>query len=579
MIESAFNVNQFINSKKQELIEAFVMFYGEEERENITTKFMNTPFIGYVNRKDARRLIEAAKKEVNDQAEKYFFDRIGPVENLEDVRKNLLSYSGFNGYSINLLSFYKAYEAGDKDLSIVYLKNIMGNQELTFDDPKINEYIEYAYSFKSAVEEAKNIYDNLLNEKYGYLIQYGKESDQNEKEVEASLDQEYINYIYQFLSDEDKKIVDSGSYIRWYNMRSSQLFGDSSISYRYSSPVDYFTSKSDELLNDPNTPSYQIDNIKSSRMKYYKVMTGLDFKTYEEYIDKQEVKDIMPDSKICDEVVEMKDKFKIKEEELIIRKDPKSKEILDLIESKNYLEQNDMLTDVMLNSYTCLIPNYVKNGDNIELSPLVFISSNMETSSFDCRLVHECNHLYESTLTNVEGSRINTVVGWDRISNDIAEVSEVEFSNNDKRQYEMFNEIINELIAQDITAIMHENGTYLCGDEQTAGKTSQSGYQMLAPLVLAFYQAFKPEIIASRKTGDLTPIFEKIGEENFEKINNLINSFNERFAGMKIYAVYSAMRNKKETQDLKDYYEYMSKRDEIYSQIKEYTNTHENISL
>ena len=102
-----------------------------------------------------------------------------------------------------------------------------------------------------------------------------------------------------------------------------------------------------------------------------------------------------------------------------------------------------------------------------------------------------------------DGENVRYCSGWDVVEEGIVKTEEeVDNSYDDgtHRDYELLNEIINELLAQDITRTMHEAGIYLYSSPENAKNNGATSYQYAARLVIDFYNEFKPLIIESTST-------------------------------------------------------------------------------
>ena len=89
-------------------------------------------------------------------------------------------------------------------------------------------------------------------------------------------------------------------------------------------------------------------------------------------------------------------------------------------------------------------------------------------------------------------------------------------------------------------------------------------------MVQDFFDEYYETIIISRKKGNMTPLFQKVGQENFNKLNDLINLFNQRFPSISFLNVQIALSEKKDNEDTRDYYKFVSERDEILESMREY---------
>ena len=83
---------------------------------------------------------------------------------------------------------------------------------------------------------------------------------------------------------------------------------------------------------------------------------------------------------------------------------------------------------------------------------------------------------------------------------------------------------------------------------------------------------YKKEIIASRRNGNISIIFDKIGKENFESLNQLFHIFNANFGNaLDYYRLLSSLKESKETAQTKLYHELNRKKDEILNSMREYS--------
>ena len=95
--------------------------------------------------------------------------------------------------------------------------------------------------------------------------------------------------------------------------------------------------------------------------------------------------------------------------------------------------------------------------------------------------------------------------------------------------------------------------------------------ELLRFLVDEFYQLFKKDIIESRHNGNINIIYDKVGKENFDDLNNLINEFYSLFPEDTVYDLYIAQEDGIETEQTKLYDSLCIKRDNILSNMKKYT--------
>ena len=171
------------------------------------------------------------------------------------------------------------------------------------------------------------------------------------------------------------------------------------------------------------------------------------------------------------------------------------------------------------------------------------------------------------------------VVGWDFCSGSLDEErsEEVDTINtkDPKRQYELFNEIINELIAQEISKMMVDDKVAVFdvpGESRYKGRTSYEDY---LAIVYKFYHENKDAIIESRREGNMQIIYDHVGEENFKELNALIQYFYQVYSeDLLTVKLKTSLMNKQENELTKTYYEILAKRDEILDNIRIYKEEH-----
>ena len=206
---------------------------------------------------------------------------------------------------------------------------------------------------------------------------------------------------------------------------------------------------------------------------------------------------------------------------------------------------------------------------------LVAICCNNNSGDIDHNIVHELNHLFELSLSKVEEDHYEVICGWDVINGTInqRERKPVDTLTEDKtkRSYELFSEIINELIAQEICEILQQEKKHVFDTEENAKIRHTTSYEHTFFLVRDFFQEFKKEIIESRSNGNIEVIWNKVGKENFDELNELFHVFFEHFQGFKVYSLMQSLKNKEDTQQTRIYYDLVEKRDKILEKMRKHS--------
>ena len=222
---------------------------------------------------------------------------------------------------------------------------------------------------------------------------------------------------------------------------------------------------------------------------------------------------------------------------------------------------------------TMIVPN-IKKIDNIyKIFSLVLIYLDNDDGFIDSYIVHELNHVLEVDLLSFDGENYQMSSGWEIFTDSILDLPDIKKSYlkeiEPKRKYELFNEIINELISQEITEILFESNNYIFNTKENA-EYQGTNYEHTRFLVEKFYHVYKKEIIESRHNGNINIIYDTVGKDNFDSLNELVNSFYNMFPEDRIYDLYIAQEKGIENELTKLYDNLCLIRDNILSDMKKY---------
>ena len=489
------NPTQSILDAMPSIIEAFVMFYGETERENIQNKFKNLVVVGYTN--NMKSIINIAKESPN--------------------------YTG---------EYAKIVDTYDE-----YVKKC----------DKLKEDIENKYK-KLLINDLKDLF---TEEEFAEL-----DSQFNTEELDE------MASILAFLNDfkNSKK-----------NNKSKNFFGlGLGIAY-----IDAFNEKSNKLLLDSNTNEKTKSNIKHDRVMYFKNL-GLDLgDNYEDYMNYPNISNFIPSKEMVERVITTRQKKQLEMKKEYYSSLPHFQANRERINSYDLLNKNDGYDESIHEiERCCIIPNLKQIGEEMVPFPILCFPTQSIGGNIDASLIHELNHVLELDFQNNSNGKNNFLCGWDLIEcefkNNKEEVSTLE-KGSEKRNYELFNEIINELITQEITKILFDNESYLFDKKEEAKIDSGSSYDILRNIVAEFFETYKQEIIESRKNGNIQVIFDSVGKENFENLNQLILMFKKEFPQV---GIYNKMMNDKnngiENERTQKYREIMNIKQQILSSMESY---------
>ena len=351
----------------------------------------------------------------------------------------------------------------------------------------------------------------------------------------------------------------------------------------YSFFLKYFYKKYDDKLVDPNTPGYVKDTIKRERIRYFNYYGIRHGQKYEDYLDDPLVKEKWPEDDFIKKIEDAFNHYKQEyEKELfnyqlnspIFEEFSKEAERLGLLDKEALFSPENVLQNEALASVEL---NYVKTGDGYKLFPQIIVGM-LKPRSLDQSVIHEFNHVYESFMLDCDDEDYSAICGWDGIG--LVTLSMITEEKADKKSetvlddYKAFSEIINEKISQRITMMMHEKGIYLFSEPEDAIVVGASGYENTAFLVEDFFDEYFDAIIKSRRDGNIALIWDKVGRENFDELNQLFHEFRKLFSGSD--SLYLKMDLEKgEKTPLTDKYDMLrEKRDRVLENMREYSKNH-----
>ena len=601
-------------------MEAFIKYYGEDCRKEIEEKFSKAKFIAYLTNDD----IDTILREYGDNKTEELMEKFIANHNLKFTKKELLSYCNSFDYSddtmikkiidliyaskiidnltqekLNEISTTRIIPEEYKDMpqwlknQILYsgdLERVKYSFQINYDEiepylEKINPDIS---SFKGLIERPEFIELYNLKDAYNQMIvEYNEAKKQFEEfylekerisNVRYKIVKEcYRDYIKENLDliPEDKRtgldefLEDSEKVYQLDNYIKNTLGG-----YLYATlDIESFSSEQEDILNNPDTPEWQINSIKASRIKFFKNQ-GFDLgDDYETYLHNEEIQKILPDMKRLDQLLVCREKHFTFVDEEVVRQTKRYQKLISEIDSLNLLDKDIPINPSLYKiKGTFVSPNVVKTPAGYELFSLVAINcGSLWEDCIDHNIVHELNHLFELHLNNVMENTYEALCGWDTLVENINQASvDNSTSVESKRSYELFNEIINEIIAQEICEIMQNDNIHVFGDEKNSKIKNVTSYEHSMFLIKDFYNEYKDKIIESRRNGRIDIIYNEVGKENFDELNSLFEVFNEHFSGMKIYSLLRSMKDNEDNEMTRIYYDLIDKRDHILEKMRQY---------
>ena len=524
---------QYIEKTYQDLCNFLPELKREEFEEMVRTQTIPKKY-------DSIRswLREDIKSRINlDNVEKYYQYTFERVESLLHTIDENITADNFGYYLdreeiVSLNTMLEEYPSMLEE----YNKRMAKYQTIIEEDKKTEEYKHY-----------------LLNE---YYLRFLEENKDLIPESEREGFEKYRK--------DPRKSYELGSYTQY-------LFAQSITSTH---PLDAFSIKSCEILEDPNASSWKKDAIKKERIEFFK-RNGIDLgNNYEDYLENPEVKKIWPAKERVKRFLESRNRLVNEFNIEFYTNTPQHKEARRELESKKLLDKDDSFNATMYSrmGVSFVNPNIVEGKKGKELYPLVVICCDSNTEHVDHDIVHELNHLFELYLNDCDDTRYETICGWDVLEGTINQEKRQEEDTlkeePEKRKYELFSELINELIAQEICELLLEKHQVIFDVEGHRKITHTTSYENGRVLVLDFFKEYKKEILESRQNGNIQVIWDKVGKEKFDALNDLFHEYFEHFQGFKYYHLLQSLQDKEDTPATRKFYELIEKRNEILKKMR-----------
>lgn len=574
------NATETITQALPRLIEAFTTFYGESERERITEKFNNMLIIGYMKPKIISQLLNEDKKQKSNELIEKFLNNLNiPKEEHQKFKKIFFDNSDIEYPNIHPIYKYVQYKNGNK--SDYYKQETYKFLKQLYPDITIDNLDKFIKSKKNTkLNEILEQYKNILTEYSEYqlsLKQYEKYIEQCnnlEKELSKKYTNELINeFKYLFTEEELKHLKennDKGFSIKYINKKTENYFG---YSLNSTALIDSFSIENDELLT--TSTKWKKESIIKDRIQFFKNQ-GIDLgDNYENYIEREDIQKLLPSLQdLAEKMISKRNELYTKMMNAYYTSLDEYKLNIERIEQEGLLDkEHGYNAGAYERSDTFISTNIKRSESGIIMYPMLCLSMGGLSEYLDHHIIHELNHVYELTLQNIEGNKYYGICGWDETEDEYENETPDLVSLDErkiKREYELFNEIVNELISQEITEILFSTDGYIFNTKENAKIKNGSSYENSLFLVKHFYNTYKKEIIESRRTGDMTKLFNIVGKENFESLNQLFHEFYESFPGMAFYSVMRSVNKKEETEQTKKFYDIVRKRDEIITAMETY---------
>lgn len=533
------------------LIKYFTRFYGEEDKESIIETINSIVPIFYNSVETKKHEIYCKQEEKIIELTLKFLKHHGIEidENLTNkiIRNNSISYITENQKASEMLNKIfrrNKYEKNaqikdiiftpsDNDFEIYKCVQALKTYGIEIEESQYNEWV-VSQEAQSILEKIKKEieYIQTLDQEYEEFNNQFKSTYElidKEAELKTKLLEKYeikfLNSIKKYLTPHDKELLEEfnqkeqSDWLDKYNLfKALDIFKIIDSSLYSVGIIESFSQKSEDMLKDPNTSSYKRETIIEDRIQYFKLIGIYDEKMPpEEFIESEIAKQNEPDKAFIEDIINSKKQHLDEINEELLLATSTYEENKRLIDSLMLIEETDFTPKKIENKLIAIMPNAKQTENGPQLIPLLIFSPGANIYGYkDVNFIHEINHTIETKLIgkNKKGNLVYKT-GFEYITND-----------EEERPYEKFSENINQLIAMEITTMMHNDGVYIFDNPKSSKIQGGTSYEYFNAFTLDFYTTFKEIIKESRKSNNLEVLYETVGKESFEELNRIINEYN-----------------------------------------------------
>ncbi len=596
VLDKKYHANRYIKENIPLLQEVFSEYYGPMWHDLVTDRLNNFAFIGYMTHIQMTNLIYNFKRNISNKYEIKFME-----ENVFDIeKKNRFFFYGFENFEKNPLNkIINRKENFENEVSDLFG---LSSSDKDYQN-KFASCLRLIDASKNSLYKYKEAYDEEIKE-YQEYIDIDDRYEELFKNARADYIRHFLNKIYDILPQEDKNYYDNNEHEFYNDVTAPKYFRNmliyktamlGRIDFTVEGFIENFSYENEEKLHSPLSSKDEKEYIMKDRIRYYNKM-GINLgNDYQNYVNNEEAIKLTPKAEDVARIIKAK-------------KEVKNEILRDFYSTIELFKENE---ETLLNSglirhntfpyslesynenhwiVTCNVKELTDENDNfnttndsdVKLKSYPILLFNVGDMVPDQMLIHELNHIIEHKLAdydiyvekNVRYINLFFESGFDFVSDDYR------ITKLGRRKYEMFNEIVNDIFAVEITDLMHKKGIYIFSEYLRSTKQEEptTVYEFAKPLVKDFVSLYKEELKYAKLTGIKQELFMLIGEDNFNELNDLINEFYIYFGCAdgdckRIRETIKNIEEGKVTMDTRKYNNFIELSQVILKQMKNYKNT------
>jgi hypothetical protein len=525
------------------IIDIYSEIYGTQYKELISKKINNTDFIFYNNPDSLKSFIISLQNEKSRELTHIFLNKI----NKTDLKEIMFQYddiiSAYSPFALIENFEHKLnsnISENEKSRIINSLISVLNGLGYDIDKSTLKDRLNDS-DIKKGINEIRkwHIYRNLILCHYSdfekSIEPYTELIKNNDLIKEQILEKKIVDFLMlnkKYLSEDDINLLKKDKPLCYLNS------GD--VLYKYNlgnkALIDSFSTDSNKILEDIKTPTEVVEEIKKNRIIYWKIC-GIDLgDMYDDYINSVDIHLYIPNSKEVDAIIKSREKY-LKQfiEEYYFQTNMKN--VLDKVNESSNENSKSLDIESLENNIICVVPN-VK--DNV-LKPQLFFTTTFMKNYLDVMMMHELCHIIELDIESLNNNKIIYKSGFDTHIDD----------SDETRKFELINEVITQMIADEATKKLHDNGVYIFEDKDIAKVSGGTSYESGNVILINFYEKYKKTILKSRIEGNIGILYDEVGKENFEHLNELLQDYFE----IPTYSLMFDLMEKKESDHTKKFHQ------------------------
>lgn len=560
------------------IIDAYTKVYGEEHRELIEERINRIIYVIYNDIDGIKYYIDFLENCKQKQLAIKFLEKIGvntknQIENYaekldKDIDKIVYKYIGFYWrLTTDTTQGIKAWRTTDENEyvkleKISFINFLRGENEPPITIETFQEFCK-TDEYKEIIEKIKEylkVYEGIVQEYEEYLkeLEPYKEYVEEENKRRNDIQTQKRNMIY--MQIEDKLTDDIKDYLNknysGIDEKSRCFLGEELGEKSY---LEYFSKEDENKLEDISISEKDKNRIYYFRKRYFQSI-GIkiddfsldDMEKYEYYIERG-YKKLVPTQELIEEITKLKEKaYSECQKEFICN----SEDFIENAKRFGNTPQNiEAIYSIVKDKRVCIVDGNTAEG----FAPILFFTiRRYDGGTLDYSLLHEIGHAIEE----------------DKIEKDyrggfefgIINVPKNPY-NQEKRKYERLNETIRDMLTLEAIEILREQGIYIFEEKElNRNAVNFNTHSICKDLLKTFLTKYREEIIGVLLYGDIDTLYNRIGEENFEELNDIVNKVDYFIENEGLAPKLENMQNEDPT--VSEYHEQLERLNKVYANME-----------